>query len=95
VRSTRAAVADGGGEFGIRLPEGERRLVVVVVDDGMLAMMSIMVSGDTPRFAGVQAATDSMETAAIAPIRGSGGVIMSTAKASSGPRARVTTTACR
>ena len=93
MRSTRAAVAEGGGEFGIRLPDGERRLVVVVVeDDGMLAMMSIIVSGDTPRFAGVQPATDRTETAAIAPIRGSGGVIMPTAKASSGPRVfRITT----
>ena len=93
MRSTRAAVADGGGELGIRLPDGERRLVVVVVDDGMLAMMSIIVSGDTPRFAGVQPATDRTETAAIAPIRWSGGVTMPSAKASSRPRVSGITTA--
>jgi hypothetical protein len=80
----------------MRLPDGERLLVVVVVeDDGMAAMMSMMVSGDTPRFAGVQPATDRNDTAAIAPIRGSGGVIiMLAAKASSGPRVREITIAC-
>lgn len=78
----------------MRLPDGARRLVVVVVDDGMAAMMSMIVSGDTPRFAGVQPATEKRETAAIAPIREYGGVIMPSAKAASGPPAFRLTTIC-
>ena len=80
----------------MRLPDGARRLVVVVVvDDGMAAMMSMMVSGDTPRFTGVQPATESTDTAAIAPIRACEGVIISSAKASSRPVAGDVTTSCQ
>lgn len=78
--STRDAAADGGGEFGMRLRAGVVRpelVDVVVVDDGRLAMtVARTVSGDTPRLAGVQPVNERRDTAAIAPTRGSVGVIM-------------------
>ena len=64
----------------------DRPVVVVVVDDGMLAMMSNTASGDTPSAPGVQPAREKRDATAIAPIRGSGGVTMPRAKAVSAPR---------
>jgi len=52
-------------------------LVVVVVDDGRLAMtVARTVSGDTPRLAGAQPVNAMRDTAAIAPTLGLDGVIM-------------------
>jgi len=89
---------EGGGDSGMRrlVPEGMVRppLVVVVVDDGMLAMTADRMSvGDTPSVvAEVQPARESTETAAIAPARACEGVTMPGGKASSTPIIRVITT---
>ena len=80
----------------MRLPDGERLLVVVVVeDDGMAAMMSMMVSGDTPRLVAVVQPMENSDAAAIAPIRGSGGGIMPSAEAGSAPQVNGMPTRCR
>src|SRR5262245_13593902 len=91
MRSTRVAAVDGGGDSGMRrrLPDGiVRPPLVVVVDDGMLAMTADRMSvGDTPSVvADVQPARETTETAAIAPARACEGVIMPAREASSTPR---------
>jgi hypothetical protein len=48
-------------------------------------MMSMMVSGDTPRLVAVVQPMENSDAAAIAPIRGSGGGIMPSAEAGSAP----------
>src|SRR5262245_66477364 len=94
MRSTRFAATEGGGDSGMRrrLPDGEvRPPLVVVVDDGMVAMTADRMSvGDTPSVvADVQPARETTETAAIAPARACEGVIMPRARASSAPSACV------
>jgi hypothetical protein len=82
----------------MRLRDGGLRpgLVVVVVDDGMFAMtVARTVAGDTPRVADEQPASDTRDAAAIAPTRGSEGVIMPNAKADLTPAVRGMTTGCR
>jgi hypothetical protein len=67
--------------------------LVVVVDEGRFAMTAERtVSGDTPRLAGAQPVTAKTDTAAIAPTRGSEGVIMLYAKADERPNVRAMTT---
>jgi hypothetical protein len=57
-----------------------------VVDDGRFAtMVARTVSGDTPRLAGAQPLIARRDTAAIAPTRGSEGVIMRNANADQKP----------
>ena len=88
MRSTRVAADDGGGESGIRRRAGVVRpeVVVVVVDDGRLAMtVARTVSGDTPRLAGVQPVIAKKDAAAIAPTRGVDGGIMRQANAHMAP----------
>ena len=84
----------------MRLRDGARRsegvVVVVVVDDGMLAMtVARIVSGDTPRVAGEQPVIERRDTAATAPTRGSERVFMPHAKADARPATRETTSVCR
>lgn len=102
VRSTRDAAADGGGEFGMRRPRVE--VVVVVVPpppvvgmaEGILARTTDRtVSGDTPRDPVAQPVRGNRDTAAIAPTRGSDGVIIRRAKAGLAPTASRMATDCR
>jgi hypothetical protein len=61
-------------------------VVVVVVDAGILAMTAERMSAlDTPRVACAQPVSNRRGAAAIAPTRGSEGVIMSGAKAGLAP----------
>ena len=83
---TRTAAADGGGESGIRRLVGDGAGivddVVVVVDDGILAItVARMLPGDTPTVAGEQPVRSRKGAPAIAPTRGNEGVTMPTAKA--------------
>ena len=83
---TREAVADGGGDSGMRRSVGVLLPALVVVDAGMLAMTAErIVSGDTPRVTGVQPVSDTMDTTAIAPCRGLRGVTMREANARTTP----------
>src|SRR3954467_14109509 len=97
MRNTREAAADGGGDSGMRRRvDGSRPLLVVVVDDGMLARTTERtVSGETPRVPVAQPVRDSRDAAAIAPTRGSEGVIMPRAKAEMAPAASIGPTAYR
>ena len=73
-----------------------RPVVVVVVDAGMLAMTAERISeGETPRFPVAQPVSDTTDTTAIAPTRGSDGVIMSSAEAESTPGHQTPTSGCR
>jgi hypothetical protein len=75
---------------------GPRLVVVVVVDDGMLAMTVARTdSGDTPSVAGAQPERESIVPAAIAPTRERVGGIMAIAKAEPTPSTHTTTSRCR
>jgi hypothetical protein len=103
VLRTRDAVADGGGESGIRRREGDGAgppgievEVVVVVDDGMLAMtVARMLPGDTPTVAGEQPVRMRKGAAAIAPTLGNEGVTMPIVKAGGTPTMSESTNSCR
>ena len=88
MRRTREAAADGGGDSGMRLRGelGPRVVVVVVVEEGMLAMtVASTDSGDTPSVAGEQPVRERIVPAAIAPARERVGGIMSIGKAERTP----------
>jgi hypothetical protein len=97
VRNTRVAAAVGGGDSGMRrLDELDPPVVVVVVEEGMLAMTVARTDwGDTPSVAGEQPVRESIVPAAIAPARERFGVIMPIGKAEPAPLAQATTSGCR
>jgi hypothetical protein len=75
--------------------EGLRVVVVVVVDDGMLAMTVARTdSGDTPMLAVPQAVISRQDAAATAPTRAGVGVIMPSGEADLEPNARTPTSGC-
>jgi hypothetical protein len=79
----------------MRLPVRVVLPLLVVVDDGMLAMtVDRMTSGDTPRVPGAQPVSDRTDAAAIAPTRVIEGVIMPGAEADLTPGAPETATTC-
>jgi len=79
----------------MRLPVRLVLPLLVVVDEGMLAMtVDRMTSGDTPRVPGAQPVRASRDAAAIAPTRVNEGVIMPGAKADSTPGAPEMATTC-
>lgn len=84
----------------MRLRVGLGAGVVLPVPAGVIAgstamMVERTLSGDTPRLAeDAHPARDRSETAAIAPVREHGGVIMPAPEADSAPRLGESTTAC-